>query len=157
MEGGPPCFPRDSSCPHLLRILLASTRFHLHDSHILRFTFPRDSVSSSLASRSPYPHEYSYPQVWPPPLSLAATYGISFDFFSSAYLDVSLRRVPLITLSFSWTDLLFFITVVSQFGYLWFIAYLQLPKAFRSLSRPSSAPDAKAFSLCSSSLELPSP
>ena len=36
--------------------------------------------------------------VWPLPLSLATTYGISFDFSSSAYLDVSLRRVPLIHL-----------------------------------------------------------
>ena len=35
-----------------------------------------------------------------------------------------------------------------------YIAYLQLPAAFRSLSRPSSAPDAKAFTLCSFSLEL---
>ena len=32
--------------------------------------------------------------------------------------------------------------------------YLLLPVAYRSLSRPSSAPDAKAFPLCSSSLEL---
>ena len=59
LEGGPPFFNADSSCPHLLRILLASTHFHLHDSHILRFTFPRDSVSSSLASRSPYPYSIS--------------------------------------------------------------------------------------------------
>ena len=43
---------------------------------------------------------------------------------------------------------------VSPFGYLRIEAYLQLPVAFRSLSRPSSAPDAKAFTLCSSSLEL---
>ena len=35
-----------------------------------------------------------------------------------------------------------------------YIDYLRLPVAFRSLSRPSSAPDAKAFSLCSFSLEL---
>ena len=33
--------------------------------------------------------------VWPLPISLATTLGISFDFFSSAYLDVSVRRVPL--------------------------------------------------------------
>ena len=32
--------------------------------------------------------------VWPLPLSLATTYGISFDFSSSGYLDVSLPRVP---------------------------------------------------------------
>ena len=34
-------------------------------------------------------------------------------------------------------------------------AHLRLPVAYRSLSRPSSAPDAKAFTLCSCSLELP--
>ena len=44
---------------------------------------------------------------------------------------------------------------VSSFGYLRVEAYLQLTAAFRSLSRPSSAPDAKAFTLCSYSLELP--
>ena len=49
----------------------------------------------------------------------------------------------------------FFTCVVSQFGNLRIEAYLQLPAAYRSLSRPSSAPDAKAFILCSSSLELP--
>ena len=32
--------------------------------------------------------------VWPPPISLATTLGISVDVFSSAYLDVSVRRVP---------------------------------------------------------------
>ena len=40
--------------------------------------------------------------VWPLPLSLAATYGISFDFSSSAYLDVSVQRVsPIIPILFS--------------------------------------------------------
>ena len=34
------------------------------------------------------------PTVWPLPRSLAATYGISVDFFSSGYLDVSVPRVP---------------------------------------------------------------
>ena len=33
------------------------------------------------------------PLVWPLPISLAATLGISFDFSSSAYLDVSVQRV----------------------------------------------------------------
>ena len=36
--------------------------------------------------------------VWPLPLSLATTSGISFDFSSSAYLDVSVRQVPLVKL-----------------------------------------------------------
>ena len=43
---------------------------------------------------------------------------------------------------------------VSPFGNPRIEAYLQLPAAYRSLSRPSSAPDAKAFTLCSLSLEL---
>ena len=36
--------------------------------------------------------------VWAPPVSLAATPGIDFSFFSSGYLDVSVRRVPPICL-----------------------------------------------------------
>ena len=48
----------------------------------------------------------------------------------------------------------FFTMGVSPFGNLRIEAYLQLPAAYRSLSRPSSAPNAKAFSICSSSLEL---
>ena len=36
--------------------------------------------------------------VWPLPLSLATTRGISVDFFSSPYLDVSVREVPHVTL-----------------------------------------------------------
>ena len=39
---------------------------------------------------------------------------------------------------------------VSPFGYLRIIAYLPLPEAFRSLSRPSSSSDAKAFTMRSS-------
>ena len=41
---------------------------------------------------------------------------------------------------------------VPSFGYLRINVYLQLPAAFRSLSRPSSAPSAKASTLRSSSL-----
>ena len=36
--------------------------------------------------------------VWPLPLSLATTRGISFDFSSSGYLDVSVPRVPFLYL-----------------------------------------------------------
>ena len=50
----------------------------------------------------------------------------------------------------------FFTAGVPPFGHPRIVAYLQLPAAFRSLSRPSSAPNAKASSICSSSLELPS-
>ncbi len=43
---------------------------------------------------------------------------------------------------------------VPTFGNLRITAYLQLPEAYRSLSRPSSAPDAKAFPLRSFQLDL---
>ena len=36
--------------------------------------------------------------VWAPPISLAATFGIDFSFSSSGYLDVSVHRVPSLTL-----------------------------------------------------------
>ena len=52
-------------------------------------------------------------------------------------------------------NVLWFFTIgVSPFGNLRIEAHLQLPAAYRSLSRPSSAPDAKAFTLRSCSLEL---
>ena len=38
------------------------------------------------------------PEVWPNPISLATTFGISVDVFSSPYLDVSVQAVPLIHL-----------------------------------------------------------
>ena len=38
------------------------------------------------------------PPVWPLPRSLATTSGISVDFSSSPYLDVSVQAVPLIYL-----------------------------------------------------------
>ena len=87
------------------------------------------------------------PPVWPPPLSLATTRGISVDFFSSPYLDVSVQAVPLIRLWIQRMMHEYYSMRIAPFGYLRIIAYLRLPAAFRSLSRPSSAPDAKAFAL----------
>lgn len=43
---------------------------------------------------------------------------------------------------------------VAPFGNLRVDGYLLLTAAYRSLSRPSSAPSAKAFTLCSYSLDL---
>ena len=59
-------------------------------------------------------------------------------------------RIPMDSVYVPW----FFTMGVSPFGNLRIEAHLQLPAAYRSLSRPSSAPNAKAFTLCSSSLEL---
>ena len=82
--------------------------------------------------------------VWPLPRSLATTYGISVDFSSSPYLDVSVQAVPFLTLFDSGKDTWAFPMCVPTFGDPWINGYLHLPMAYRSLSRPSSAPDAKA-------------
>ena len=87
------------------------------------------------------------PLVWPLPRSLATTYGISVDVFSSPYLDVSVQAVPHIRLFYS-TYVTWILSMwVAPFGNLRINGYLLLPAAYRSLSRPSSAPDAKAFPL----------
>ena len=103
--------------------------------------------------QSTTPNDRSH-SVWPLPLSLAATQGISVDFSSSGYLDVSVPRVPRVTL---WIHVT--LHDYSSWGFPHSDihgsnTYLQFPVAYRSLSRPSSAPDAKAFALCSYSLEL---
>ena len=55
-------------------------------SHVVRLQFRMIfSVLTPMAFLS---------SVWPLPISLATTFGISFDFFSSPYLDVSVREVP---------------------------------------------------------------
>ena len=85
--------------------------------------------------------------VWPLPRSLATTSGISVDVFSSPYLDVSVQAVPHVRLFDSTQVAGVLLQRVSPFGNLRIVAYVQLPEAYRSLSRPSSAPDAKAFPL----------
>ena len=56
-------------------------------------SFQFRSATLTLALCSPYPGMLRIP-VWAHPVSLAATPGIEFSFFSSSYLDVSVRRVP---------------------------------------------------------------
>ena len=70
--------------------------------------------------------------VWPLPRSLATTSGISVDFSSSPYLDVSVQAVPLIHL---WIQCMMSghdSRRIAPFGYLRIDAYLRLPVAFRS-------------------------
>ena len=107
-------------------------------------------LASSDHDVCPQPRRIN-PPVWPPPRSLATTSGISVDVFSSPYLDVSVQAVPFLYLFDSVQDTLRW---VSPFGNLRIVAHLQLPEAYRSLSRPSSAPDAKAFTMRPLSLDL---
>ena len=110
-------------------------------SHTIRLTYRQITLSST-----PY---IFLSTVWPSPISLATTFGISFDYSSSPYLDVSVQAVPLHNLCIQLCIDNVAITKVSPFGYPRIVAHLQLPSAFRSLSRPSSALSAQASSLCS--------
>ena len=127
---------------------LTEIGFRLRDSHPLRLAFPCHSTNLSCRYVSPQPQRIN-PLVWPLPRSLATTSGISVDFSSSPYLDVSVQAVPHLRLFYSTQVDRVLLCRVSPFGNLGINAYVPLPRAYRSLSRPSSAPDAKAFPLCS--------
>ena len=102
-----------------------------------------------LSSFLPY-HGPSTPvlrPVWAPPLSLAATQGITVVFFSSGYLDVSVRRVPLCRPCIHLQMTAHVCCRVPPFGHLRFFASLQLHGAFRSLARPSSVSSGQAFAV----------
>ena len=72
------------------------------------------------------------PPVWPLPLSLATTRGISVDFSSSPYLDVSVQAVPYIYLCIQYMLVTFQITRLPHSEILGYNACLQLPEAYRS-------------------------
>lgn len=77
LEGGPPTFRQDFTCPALLE-------------DQLRFT--RTGLSPTLAHLSRC-FRLCKVDHWPGPRSLATTSGVSVDVLSSGYLDVSVPRV----------------------------------------------------------------
>ena len=94
--------------------------------------------------------------VWPLPVSLAATMGITVVFFSCRYLDVSVHGVsPRMAMDSPYGDR-GLLCRVSPFGYPRLAGCVRLPAAFRSCLRPSSASGAKASALCSFLLVLSS-
>ena len=121
--------------------------FRLRVSHPLWTAFPYRSAKLLYRDAGPNPEDPERPSVWPLPRSLATTCGISVDVSSSPYLDVSVQAVPFLRLFCSTQDDWILSSRVAPFGYPRINGYLLLPEAFRSLSRPSSAPDAKAFPL----------
>ena len=76
--------------------------------------------------------------VWALPRSLAATRGISFDFYSRRYLDGSLPGVSPMHAMYSRACACHPDLRVTPFGHPRITGYWPLPAAFRSLSRPSS-------------------
>ena len=151
MGGGPPVFKPGSTCPALLWIPARPFRFRVRVFYPLRSDFPVifRYLPCSLAGPKP--------QVQAPGLAsfpFARRYLENRCFFlflrvlrcfsSPRYLSYGCfthHRVP--GHCSRW---------VPPFGYLRVNGYLLLTAAFRSLSRPSSAPSAKASASCSSSL-----
>ena len=125
---------------------LTTLAFRIRGSHPLWPAFPCRSPKLYRRCAGPQPRRIN-PSVWPLPISLATTFGISVDVSSSSYLDVSVQTVPHVHLFDSMHVTRVLLSWVSPFGNPRINGYLLLPEAYRSLSRPSSAPDAKAFPL----------
>ena len=89
-DGVPPAPPYSGSGP-------GSPRFRIRGRHPLRRAFPGRFRYLSLFPCGPpcNPGRAATRPVWALPLSLAATRGVTVVFLSSAYLDVSVRRVSL--------------------------------------------------------------
>ena len=87
LDRGRPGFGQGSSCPALLRNRASETgRLRVRGCHPLRRSCPAPSAavpfSRKLAGSSPRGPATPLNAVWAPPRSLAATWGISLDFFS---------------------------------------------------------------------------
>ena len=63
----------------------------------LKISITSTGLSPSMVSFSKL-FKLSYKRYWPSPLSLATTNGVSIDFFSSGYLDVSVLQVAFLIL-----------------------------------------------------------
>ena len=145
MEGGPPGFQRDFSCPAVLR----------YPDHPLGACFaygaltlsrgPSQAASATCSMQTgrtpsgPYNPGATRTPVWAGPLSLAATQGISVDFYSWGYLDVSVLPVgsPCGVTAHDRCR-------VAPFGNPGITACVRLPRDYRGLPRPSSPVRAKA-------------
>ena len=97
LRGGPRVFRQGSTCLVLLWILLVLLGFRIRGSHPLWPAFPKPFSYPCRYLLQSEPHD-ARTMVWPHPISLAATLGITVVFSSSGYLDVSVHRVPFHTL-----------------------------------------------------------
>ena len=106
------------------------------------------SPAMAPISRS-FHYQFDY-HVQAHPISLATTLGISVDFFSCSYLDVSVRRVR-----FAYLCIQYAMTQRAGFPHSEICGskcVCSLPAAYRKLLRPSSPVIAKASTMCTYSL-----
>ena len=116
LEGGPPNFRQDFTCPALLEDIG------------LHYAYGAITHVAQLSRRFRLSHQYR----WPGPGSLAATTGVSVDVLSYGYLDVSVPRVRPMYLCIQYTVTGHYPCRVSPFGNLRVKACLT---AHRSLSQ----------------------
>ena len=108
-------------------------------------TFQTVLLAIPNVSQRPQPQRASS-LVWAIPLSLAATYGVSVDFFSYRYLDVSVPCVRFTWSMHSTMDNKGRLPALDGLPHSEILGLTDirlLPQAYRSLSRPSSPLDAK--------------
>ena len=146
MEGGPPRFRPDFTCPALLRCL---SRINDSISHTGLSPCIAE-VSTSFCYRSLYfmkgpttPKIKS--SVWALPFSLAATQGISYRFLLLRLLRCVSSAGVASSVLFIQTGIVRYNSYwVAPFGNLRFIAFYPAPRSLSQVSRPSSPFDAKA-------------
>ena len=156
--GPPRCFTTASSCPwigHPVSGLLYATirpfetrsRYGsgaLHLNLATHSNSPARSTKSTWSLSLPLLVNIGFQVLFHSPPGVLFTFP---SFSSSGYLDVSVHRVPSVTLCIHVTVTALNDRRVSPFRYPWINACLQLPMAFRSLPRLSSALGTKASTL----------
>ena len=126
--------------------IMQGSRFRILDCHHLWSDFPDRSACDAFvtAYQRPQPQRASS-LVWAFPLSLAATYGVSVDFLSCRYLDVSVPCVDLAWPMHSARDDGIWLPSPTGLPHSEIPGLTDarlLPRAYRSLPRPSSPLDA---------------
>ena len=153
MEGGPPSFAQDYTCPALLGIPLGVVRVILPGCHRLWRAVPgRFGVASYSHVAVPQPQRCKHPwfglfPVRSPLLGESRLLSVppGTEMFQFPGLASGLRRIKGLAPQ-----------GVSPFGHRGITACMRLPRAYRSLPRPSSPSRAKASTVRLLSLDLKS-
>ena len=154
LRGGPRSFPQGFPCPVVLRMPLHAPCLRLRGFHPLRHAFPGISAGfphmrlcGSLPRRAMHAGLGSFP--------FARRYSGNRCFFLFLRLLRCFSSPGSPPHVMDWrTDACGLRMRVSPFRHLRISGYVPLPAAFRSLSRLSSAPGARASALCSFLLDL---
>ena len=110
----------------------SSVLFRVRDSHTVSSAFPCRSTRFPRYTLLSEPQKYYYSWFGLFRVRLATTSGISVDFSSSPYLDVSVQAVPLVHLCIQCTMTGHDSSRIAPFGNLRINAHLRLPVAYRS-------------------------